>query len=112
MLLLAHYNSTFKGNQPGASAPPPPAVSSRRNPTWLSTNPTWVSRLLFPPRPSSAGPLAHAQTLKAPLSKAPLSKAPLSKAPLSAAPLSLAAEAKEEAAEVSHVVIIRHGEKV
>ena len=107
MLLLAHYNSTFKGNQPGASATPPPAVSSRRNPTWLSTNPTWMSRLLFPPRPSSAGPLAHAQTLKAPLSKAPLSKAPLS-----AAPLSLAAEAKEEAAEVSHVVIIRHGEKV
>ena len=107
MLLLAHYNSTFKGNQPGASATPTPAVSSRRNPTWLSTNPTWVSRLLFPPRPSSAGPLAHAQTLKAPLSKAPLSKAPLS-----AAPLSLAAEAKEEAAEVSHVVIIRHGEKV
>lgn len=107
MLLLAHYNSTFKGNQPGASATPTPAVSSRRNPTWLSTNPTWMSRLLFPPRPSSAGPLAHAQTLKAPLSKAPLSKAPLS-----AAPLSLAAEAKEEAAEVSHVVIIRHGEKV
>ena len=107
MLLLAHYNSTFKGNQPGASATPTPAVSSRRNPTWFSTNPTWMSRLLFPPRPSSAGPLAHAQTLKAPLSKAPLSKAPLS-----AAPLSLAAEAKEEAAEVSHVVIIRHGEKV